>query len=166
MDIFGQLGINGAFLLAQIINFLILFFLLRRFLLKPVMNMLDARRQRIEDGMKAADRARQAAETERAELMKKLDEERRAAQSRIAAVASDSEKVRESILATAQAEAEEIKTKARADASAERAQMLRDMQRQVADLAVLAAERILGHELTNPIEQKRMVNEFLASKLQ
>lgn len=116
--------------------------------------------------MKAADRARQAAETERAELMKKLDEERRAAQSRIAAVASDSEKVRESILATAQAEAEEIKAKARADASAERAQMLRDMQRQVADLAVLAAERILGHELTNPIEQKRMVNEFLASKLQ
>ena len=74
MDIFGQLGINGAFLLAQIINFLILFYLLRRFLLKPVMNMLDARRQRIEDGMKAADRARQAAEAERTELMKKLDE--------------------------------------------------------------------------------------------
>ena len=74
--------------------------------------------------------------------------------------------MRESILTTARAEAEDIKTKARAEASAERAQMLRDMQRQVADLAVLAAERILGHELTNPIEQKRMVNEFLASKLQ
>ena len=44
--------------------------------------------------------------------------------------------------------------------------MLRDMQRQVADLAVLAAERILGHELSSPTEQKRMVNEFLASKLQ
>jgi len=166
LDIFGQLGINGAFLLAQIINFLILFFLLRRFLLKPVMNMLDARRQRIEDGMKAADRARQAAEAERTELMKKLDEERRAAQGRIAAVASDSEKVRESILTSARAEAEDIKTKARAEASAEREQMLRDMQRQVADLAVLAAERILGHELSNPTEQKRMVNDFLASKLQ
>ena len=166
MDIFGQLGINGAFLLAQIINFLILFYLLRRFLLKPVMNMLDARRQRTEDGMKAADRARQAAEAERTELMKKLDEERRAAQSRIAAVAGDSEKVRESILTTARAEAEDIKTKARAEASAERAQMLPDMQRQVADLAVLAAARILGHELSSTTEQKRMVNEFLASKLQ
>ena len=44
--------------------------------------------------------------------------------------------------------------------------MVADLQRQVADLAVLAAERLLGHELTNPIEQKRMVNEFLASKLQ
>ena len=45
-------------------------------------------------------------------------------------------------------------------------QKMTELQRQVADLAVLAAERILGHELTNPIEQKRMVNEFLASKLQ
>jgi F-type H+-transporting ATPase subunit b len=83
----------------------------------------------------------------------------------VASVASETEKVRESILASAQAEAEELKAKSRAEAIAEREQMMRDMQRQIADLAVLAAERILGHELSNPTEQQRMVNDFIAGEL-
>jgi F-type H+-transporting ATPase subunit b len=160
-----QLGINGNFLIAQIVNFLVLFFILRAFAYKPLLNMLERRRVRIEEGMKAADQVRQQAETERAELMKQMDQERRAAQARVASVASESEKIRESILASAQAEAEEIKTKSRAEATAEREQMMRDMQRQIADLAVLAAERILGHELSNPTEQRRMVNDFIAGEL-
>jgi F-type H+-transporting ATPase subunit b len=160
-----QLGINGNFLIAQIVNFLVLFFILRAFAYKPLLNMLERRRVRIEEGMKAADQVRQQAETERAELMKQMDQERRAAQARVASVASESEKIRESILASAQAEAEEIKTKSRTEATAEREQMMRDMQRQIADLAVLAAERILGHELSNPTEQRRMVNDFIAGEL-
>jgi F-type H+-transporting ATPase subunit b len=160
-----QLGINGNFLIAQIVNFLVLFFILRAFAYKPLLNMLERRRVRIEEGMKAADQVRQQAEAERAELMKQMDQERRAAQARVASVASESEKIRESILASAQAEAEEIKTKSRTEATAEREQMMRDMQRQIADLAVLAAERILGHELSNPTEQRRMVNDFIAGEL-
>ncbi len=165
MENLAQLGINGNFLIAQIVNFLVLFFILRAFAYKPLLNMLERRRVRIEEGMKAADQVRQQAETERAELMKQMDQERRAAQARVASVASESEKIRESILASAQAEAEEIKTKSRAEATAEREQMMRDMQRQIADLAVLAAERILGHELSNPTEQRRMVNDFIAGEL-
>ncbi|QLQ05442.1 MAG: hypothetical protein HZY76_04645 [Anaerolineae bacterium] len=80
-------------------------------------------------------------------------------------MASESEKIRESILASAHAEAEEIKTKSRAEAAAEREQMLRDLQQQIADLAVLAAERILGHELSSPAEQRRMVDNFIAGEL-
>lgn len=165
MENLAQLGINGNFLIAQIVNFLVLFFILRAFAYKPLLNMLERRRVRIEEGMKAADQVRQQAEAERAELMKQMDQERRAAQARVASVASESEKIRESILASAQAEAEEIKAKSRADATAEREQMMRDMQRQIADLAVLAAERILGHELSNPTEQRRMVNDFIAGEL-
>ncbi len=165
MENLSQLGINGNFLIAQIVNFIVLFLLLRAFAYKPLLNMLEKRRVRIEEGMKAADQVRQQAEVERAELMKQMDQERRAAQARVATVASESEKIRESILASAHAEAEEIKTKSRAEATAEREQMMRDMQRQIADLAVLAAERILGHELSNPTEQRRMVNDFIAGEL-
>lgn len=165
MENLSQLGINGNFLIAQIVNFIVLFLLLRTFAYKPLLNMLETRRKRIEDGMKAADQVRQQAESERAELMKQMDQERRAAQARVASVASETEKVRESILASAQAEAEEYKVKSRAEAVAEREQMMRDMQRQIADLAVLAAERILGHELSNPTEQRRMVNDFIAGEL-
>lgn len=165
MENLAQLGINGNFLIAQIVNFIVLFLILRAFVYKPLLNMLEQRRVRIEEGMKAADQVRQQAEAERAELMKQMDQERRTAQARVASVASESEKIRESILASAHAEAEEIKTKSRAEAAAEREQMLRDLQQQIADLAVLAAERILRHELSSPAEQRRMVDNFIAGEL-
>ncbi|MCW5860342.1 MAG: hypothetical protein KIS63_18770, partial [Caldilineales bacterium] len=71
-----QLGINGPFLLAQIINFVVLFLLLRRFLFPPLVKMLDQRRQRIAEGLAAADVARKEAEGERARLMAQIEAER------------------------------------------------------------------------------------------
>ena len=46
-----QLGINGPFLLAQIVNFIVLFLLLRQFLFPPLLRMMDERKQRIADGL-------------------------------------------------------------------------------------------------------------------
>ena len=44
MDALSSLVINGPFLLAQIVNFFVLLFLLQRFLFKPVVNMLESRK--------------------------------------------------------------------------------------------------------------------------
>ena len=71
-----QLGINGPFLLAQIVNFIVLFLLLRRFLYPPLVKMLDERKQRIAEGLAAADVARKEAEEERAKLMVQITTER------------------------------------------------------------------------------------------
>ena len=56
-----QLGINGPFLLAQIVNFILLYLLLNRFVFPPLRKMLDARKERIAEGLAAADVARQEA---------------------------------------------------------------------------------------------------------
>ena len=58
MDALSSLGINGPFLLAQIVNFFVLLFLLQRFLFKPLVKMLDSRKQRIAEGLQAAEMAR------------------------------------------------------------------------------------------------------------
>ena len=55
-EIFANLGIEGGLLLSQIINFLLLMLLLRMFLYRPVLNMLERRKERIAQSMKDAER--------------------------------------------------------------------------------------------------------------
>lgn len=70
MEIIKNFGINPYLLGAQVINFLILFYLLKRFAFKPIMDMLEKRRMTIEKGLKDAMDSRHALENA-------LDEERK-----------------------------------------------------------------------------------------
>src|SRR5947207_16005020 len=79
----GTLGLNVPGLLWHAVNFIVLFLLLRQFLFKPVVGMLDARAQRVRDSMQQADQARRAAEQAEADRRVLLEETRReGAQSR------------------------------------------------------------------------------------
>ena len=156
-----QLGINGPFLLAQIINFIVLFLLLRRFLFPPLLRMLDERKRRIAEGLAAADIARKEAEAERARLMAQIEAERKEAQARIAAASAEAERVKAEIVAQAQREAEAIKAKAIAEAEAERQRILAEAHKQIAELTVLATERVVRRGLDESL-QRRLIEDFLA----
>jgi F-type H+-transporting ATPase subunit b len=156
-----QLGINGPFLLAQIVNFIILFLLLRRFLFPPLVRMLDQRKQRIAEGLAAADIARKEAEAERARLMAQIETERKEAQARIAAASAEAERVKAEIVAQAQREAEAIKAKAIAEAEAERQRILAEAHKQIAELTVLATERVVRRGLDETL-QRRLIEDFLS----
>ena len=67
------LGIEWPLLISQLINFLILIVLLRMFLYKPVLNMLNARKERIAQSMKDAERVNAAAREAEAEKGKVLE---------------------------------------------------------------------------------------------
>ena len=70
MEILKNFGFDPVMLVAQIVNFLIVFYLLKRFLYKPVLDMLKKRKDAIEEGVKQAEEARQT-------LEKTLEEERK-----------------------------------------------------------------------------------------
>lgn len=57
MDFLKTLGFDPILLGAQILNFLIIFYLLKRFLYKPVMDMVKTRQDKIEEGLKQANQA-------------------------------------------------------------------------------------------------------------
>ncbi len=156
-----KLGINLNFLVAQLVNFLILLALLRLFLYKPVLNMLAERRQRIKEGLEAAEKAKEEAARERAEFEKKLEEERKLAQQRIAEATRASEKAREEIIKRAQEEAREIVARAREDAEKERERILAEARKQVAELTILSTQKVLGRMLDENL-QKQLIQEFLA----
>ncbi len=156
-----QLGINGPGLLSQIINFVFLYVLLNSFVFPPLRNMLDERKQRIADGLAAAELARKEADEERATLMAQIETERADAQKRIAEASAQAERVKVDILADAQLEAEEIKTRAVEDAEAEKQRILAEAQKQIAELAVLATERVVRHGIDDSL-QHQLIDDFLS----
>ncbi|HEY53138.1 MAG TPA: F0F1 ATP synthase subunit B [Caldilineae bacterium] len=155
------LGINGPFLLAQIVNFVILYLLLSRLVFPPLLKMLDERKQKIAEGLTAAEVARQEAEAERAQLMNQLEQERAEAQRRIAAASTQAEKVKAEILASAQKEAEEIKVKAKLEAEAEKQRILADAEKQIAELTMLATERVVRLGMDQSLQHK-LIEDFLS----
>jgi F-type H+-transporting ATPase subunit b len=163
LDALSSLGINGPFLLAQIFNFFVLFILLRRFLFKPMVSMLESRKQRIADGLQAAEMARREADAERAQLQAQIDSERREAMERVAAASKRGETLAAEIEGSARQSAQKILEDARFEATRERERIVAEAQDQIAELAMLAAEKVLGRELSSRDVQRAFVNEFLAA---
>ena len=156
------LGIEWPLLLAQVVNFLMLLVLLRMFLYKPVLNMLNARKERIAQSMKDAERVSAAAREAEQEKAKVLEQARREAQEIRVQATRDAEKIAQDVRSRADLEATEIRMKAQADAAKQAELALADANKQIADLAMMATEKLLGRELANKAEQQRFVADFLA----
>jgi len=156
------LGINPIGIVAYIVNFAVLIFLLRLFLYKPVKDMLAQRQQRIADGLAAADKAAQEAAQQRAEFEKELAKAREASQAEAKKIADATEKMRKDILVAAEKEAEEIKIRAREEAEQERQQVVADLQQQTAELALSMTRKIVGEGIDEKI-QRRLIDQFLTN---
>jgi F-type H+-transporting ATPase subunit b len=159
-----KLGISGGLLVSQIVNFMLLMVILRMLLYRPILNMLDARKERIAQSMKDAERASAAAQEAEQDKAKVLEIARREAQEIRAQVNRDAEKIAQEVRARAEIEAGEIRMKAQEDAQKLLDMALADANKQIADLAILATEQLLGRELAQKGEQERFVAEFLAQQ--
>lgn len=158
------LGITPGLLISQIFNFLLLMVILRLVLYEPVLKMLDQRKARIAQSMRDAERVAAAAQEAEADKAKVLDVARRDAQDIRAQAARDAERIAQDIRARAEQEATEIRMKAQDDAQKAAQRALSDANKQIAELAILATEQLLGRELAKKDEQARFVSEFLAQQ--
>jgi F-type H+-transporting ATPase subunit b len=156
------LGLNWQGLLWHLANFFVLLLLLRRFLFKPVVGMLDARAQRVRESMEQADQARRAAEQAEADRQTLLAETRREAE-RIRARADEQAK---RILADADARAKERQQLAEQQAEATARQVeervMAQVRAQLADLVVTAVERVTRGAL-DANAQRGLVQQFLTA---
>jgi F-type H+-transporting ATPase subunit b len=155
------LGINLKYLIAQIVNLVLLFILLYKFLFKRFLTMLDERSARIKKGLEDAQMADQrVAEAEKAyqERIEQAERERRAT---LAQATQEGEKIREEIMARAQEEAKQLVLEAQADIERQREQAMVELRQQVADLTLLAATRVIGQTLDEEAH-RRLIGEFLA----
>jgi F-type H+-transporting ATPase subunit b len=161
MEFFGAFGVDVLKLAFQIINFLLILYLLNRFLFRRVLALLDERQERIAKGLEDAEAAARDRELARAERDAALDEARKEAQTMIARASKIAEDSRAEIVAAARAEAEKVAARATDEITAEKQRAIAELRSQVADLALDAAGRLVRAEMNAPT-QRRLVEEFLA----
>lgn len=155
------LGINAKFLLSQIVNFLILFVALYFLLWKRVLKALDARRQRIQEGLEKAERAEEELARAQAAYAEKVAGGEAEA-GRIKAEAREAaEQARASVLSEARAQAEKMLADGRVQIDLERQRMLQELRGQVVTLTIAAANKVLGEALDEQ-RQRRLVEEFFS----
>jgi len=156
-----QLGINLGLLASQLVNFILLALLLYLVLYKPVLRMLNERKERIARSMADVDAAREAAAKAQLEYDRKVAEAQRKAQEIIAQAAQTGEKAKADIVADAHREADRIKQDAIADAEQQKVRALADVQSQIAGLSMMATERVLGQAMDEKT-QRQLISNFLA----
>ena len=157
----GSLGFNLPALIAQLINFLLLLIIFRLLLYKPLLNMLDQRKKRIEEGIAASDEAkRRLSETEQ-ETAKELDKARQEGQALIVQAQQAANRLRDEETQRARAEAEQLIERARGEIALERDAAIAQLRREFAGLAVTAAERVIKKEI-DAGTHRQLIDEVLA----
>jgi len=161
MAFFDAFGVDPFKLAFQIVNFLLILYLLNRFLFKRVLSLLDERQAKISKGLENAEAAARDRELARAEREAALDEARKEAQTMIASATKVAEDSRVAIVAEAKAEAEKVVARARDEITAEKQKAISELRAQVADLALEAAGKLVQAEMSSAT-QRRLVEGFLA----
>ena len=160
-EFFEAFQVDGWKLTFQVINFLILLYLLNRFLFKPVLARLDERRTKISKGLEDAETAARDRELARAEREAAVSEARKEAANMLANANKIATDTRNEILGEARAEAEKVTARAREEINAEKERAMAELRAQVADLALAAAGKLVQSQMDGAA-QRRLVEEFLA----
>ena len=135
-------------------NLLILFLLVKKFLFKPVNQMLEQRAKQIEEDSQGAAKAL------REEYERQLSEARETAGEIIQSANHKATLRSEEILNEAQTKAGEMLKKADAQIAKERQKAMNEMKDDISDLALTAARQILGREI-NSADHERLIEEFI-----
>jgi F-type H+-transporting ATPase subunit b len=153
-----ELGIQWKQLLAQTISFSIVFFVLWRFAYKPIFAVLEARRQKIADGLANAEKIKAELAHTEAERKRILAQAGDVANQLIEEGRTAAARVREVETQKAIVVAEQIVVKAREAAAQDHARMLAELKREVGRLVVQTTATVTGKVLT-PDDQRRLAEE-------
>jgi F-type H+-transporting ATPase subunit b len=164
MSILDSLGINIGAVLWHFFNFLLLIWVLQKYMYKPVLKMLDDRATRIRESLAQAEAVREETARLESESRSILDEARRQGQELLALANQNSERIVSEARQAAQQEAERLVERARSEMTRERDQAFAELREQVADLTVAAASRLINRSLDDQAH-RALVREFLTADL-
>ena len=155
------LGINLGYLLVQVFNFLIIFVILAAWMYKPLLNMMQQRRETIARGLedaRIASEARENAEKEAEEILAKAQQE---AGKIVREATERGEHVRVEIKEAAETEIVKLREDAAVDAQQEKEKILGDLRGQVAALSIAAAQKVIGESLDEK-RQRALIDDFFS----
>lgn len=156
----GIMNVSGWGILWTVLNLLILFILLRIFLFKPVLNMMDKRKKMVEDSLADAAKKQEEAEKLKAQYENALSSAKKEAGEIVATAQKEANDEHEKIVADARKEAQQMLSQASQTIEQEKKKSLEDAQSEIADIAMSAAEKLVGRSLDDEANRK-LLDTFL-----
>lgn len=158
MEILEQFGIQPILLAAQVVNFLILLFILRKFLYGPILKVLDERKRKIADSLKNAEEIEkklQEVEVQADKILRKaLDESQK--------ILDEAKEVATQIVEDGQKTATQIMNRAHEDSlkviQVEKVQLIQEIREHAADLVALIFEKLVGKKISSK-DQKEIIEK-------
>lgn len=154
MEILAKLGIDWKLLIAQGVNFAILFFVLRRYAYKPMLDFLGSRAERIEQGIKDADTAKEKLVSVVAEEKSILKQARSEAKQILMEAEQDAKTRAREREVEAEAKIKQLLADNEKQLAEEREKMLRDVRSEVVDLVTQSVEKVLLEKVDSAKDQE------------
>ena len=145
----GVIDINGT-VIVELITFLVMLAILARWVYPEIVRLAEARQRAVAEQLAQAEKARKEAEARLEEAKQKLDEARRTAQQVVDQATKTGEQVRQDLKTKAEEDARRIGENARKEIEAERSRALQSARDEVADLVVVATQKVIGESLDDP----------------
>jgi F-type H+-transporting ATPase subunit b len=142
------LGLNLPMLIAQIVGFLVLLYILSKLLYRPLLKVMDERADRIKESLEAAERAKEQAAASQEQMQEDMRKAREEGQQMIAQARDVASRFRDEEMAKAREEIAAERAKAEADIQRERDAAIEDLRQEFAGLAISAAERVVERSLS------------------
>lgn len=159
-ELFENLGINGKLLFAQAVNFLLVLWLLNRFVFKKLIIHLEERKGRIERGIALSEKAKREMERIEEARKRELEKARQEAESFLQkARASAQQKEREALSLTKQ-RVESILLQAKQDAQRSKQDAMKEARGEIVKTALLFAEKVLARTFAKE-DEEGMIKEAL-----
>lgn len=153
-----QLGIEPKLLAAQLVNFFIIFFVLQKFLYKPILGILEKRKKQIEEGLALTEKMRSEEEKLKQKQDKLLTATRVEAQAIIEDAKKQAKEVEKEIIAGAHTEAQAVSDRAKFEVERLHTEMKKDLRSESVALAATMAKRLTASILSAK-DQHKMIAE-------
>ena len=141
-------------ILAQMLNFFILVWLLARFAYKPLLAMMIERKERIAKDLEAAEKARVEAEGFKADYAAQIAKARQEAQQIVEKAVQEAENTTREQLVTAREQIEQEKNRARQDIAIERDRAMNSLRNEVVSLSVAMAGKVVAKDMNSETNTK------------
>jgi F-type H+-transporting ATPase subunit b len=152
--------LNTSLIFWEVIAFLILLFLLVRYVYPPIREQILERQSQIERAIDEAEKTRAEARELLAEYRRQIEEARGEGRQILEEARKQAEAQRERIKREAREEGDRIIQRAREEIDRERESALREIRREVADMVVQASEQVIGRSIDRD-EHERLISQAL-----
>lgn len=164
MEILGKLGINGKILLAQAVNFFLLMYVLKRFLYKPLLDIMKKREARIKEGLANAEKVQAKLASLEEQTQKTIASANQKANKILETAHREGESHKAYLTREAVNEIARLRDEAKTELKLEKEKLSREVRAEAAELIINATRKLIKAKITT--QDKKMLISETKEKLQ